>query len=328
MHSRLLLPLPVLASFALLAGAAHAQAPGSTYPAAPIKIIVGYAAGGGTDIVARAMSPFLSRALGQPVIVDNKPGAGGAAGANFVARSRPDGYTVLISSASSVTISPAISSKIGYTQKDFVPVAQISIAPLVIAVNKELGVRSVQELVKVAKAEPGRLNYASSGQGSGPHLAGVFFSQVAGTQMVHVPFKSGAPAVLSVMANDTQVTFATTPSVLESIRAGKLVGLAVTTRDRSPDMPELPGTVEAGLPRYEIFQWNGVFVPAGTPPDIVKKLYDATASAMNQPEVKKALAADGTQAFVSRSPEDFAAFLKKDNVFWEKLVKDSGSHLD
>ncbi len=325
MHPRRLLPFFALSSAALLvAGAARAD----TYPSAPIKIVVGYAAGGGTDIVARAMSPFLAKALGQAVIVDNKPGAGGGAGANFVAHARPDGYTVLISSASSVTISPAISSKIGYSQKDFVPVSQISIAPLVIAVNKDLGVHSLQELIKAAKAAPGKLNYASSGQGSGPHLAGVLFNQVAGTQMVHVPFKSGAPAVLSVMANDTQVTFATTPSVMESVRAGKLVGLGVTTHEKSPYIPDLPGTVEAGLPKYEIFQWNGVFVPAGTPPEIVKKLYDATVSAMNQPEVKRALSADGTEAFVSKSPADFAAFLKKDNVFWEKLVKDSGSHLD
>jgi tripartite-type tricarboxylate transporter receptor subunit TctC len=329
MHpQRLLFSTAASAVLALAAGGPALAQTSQTYPAFPIKIIVGYAAGGGTDIVARAMAPFLAKALGQAVIVDNKPGAGGAAGANFVAKARPDGYTVLLSSASSVTISPAISSKIGYTQKDFVPVSQISIAPLIIAVNKELGVHSVRELVQVAKAAPGKFNYASSGQGSGPHLAGVLFNQVAGTQMVHVPFRSGAPAVLSVMANDTQVTFATTPTVLESIRAGKLVGLAVTTHDKSPDMPDLPGTVEAGLPKYEIFQWNGVFVPAGTPPGIVKKLFDATVSAMNQPEVKKALASDGTQAFVSKSPEDFQAFLKKDNVFWQKLVKDSGSNLD
>lgn len=298
------------------------------YPVSPIKLIVGYAPGGGTDIVARAMAPYLSKALGQAVVVDNKPGAGGVAGANFVAKSRPDGYTVLLSSASSVLISPALTAKIGYTTKDFLPVSQISIAPLVIAVNKQLGVHTVAELIHAAKAAPGHFNYASSGQGSGPHLAGVLFNQVAGTQMVHVPFRSGAPAVLSLLANDTQVIFGTTPTVLESIRAGKLVGLAVTTHDKSPTMPELPGMAEAGLPNYEIFQWNGLFVPAGTPALVVKKLYDATASAMAQPEVRKALMSDGTQVFVSGSPEAFQAFLQKDNLFWQKLVKDSGAQFD
>lgn len=320
--TRSLLAPALAAAFFLLSGGAPAAAAG--YPDKPVHMVVGYAAGGGTDLVARAMAPFLSQALGQPVIVDNKPGAGGAAGAGFVARSRPDGLTILVSSASSVTITPALNPAVGYAQSDFAPVTQISIAPLVLAVNKNLGIHSVPELIRAAKAAPGKLNYASSGLGSGPHLAGVLFDQVAGTKMVHVPFRSGAPATLSVVSGETQLTFATTPSVMPAIRSGQLLGLAVSTHKASPLVPELPGMDKAGLHGYEIFQWNGVFAPAGTPPDILAKLYAAVKTAMMQPAVKKVLALDGTDVALSASPADFSAFLKKDNVFWQKLVKESG----
>lgn len=322
MHKYRLLLSALSVASVFLVGAAPAAA--DTYPDKPVHVVVGYAPGGGTDLVARALAPSLSQALGQSVIVDNKPGAGGAAGAGYVARSRPDGLTILLTSASSVTITPALNPRVGYTQADFVPVTQISIAPLVLAVNKDLGIHSVPELIRAAQAAPGRLNYTSSGLGSGPHLAGVLFNQVAGTKMVHVPFRSGAPATLSVISGESQLTFATTPSVMQAIRTGQLVGLAVTTRDASPLVPELPGMEKAGLPGYEIFQWNGIFVPAGTPPDVVATIFKAVKTAMMDPAVKRVLDSEGTDVAVSASPSEFSAFLKKDDVFWDKLVKDSG----
>lgn len=301
------------------------EANAQTFPNRPIHLVVGYAVGGGTDLVARAISPALSIALGQPVIVDNIAGAGGSAGANVVAKAKPDGYTILISSASSVTISPALNTKLGYKQADFAPIAQISLAPLIIAVNKDLGIHSVQDLIKAAKANPGKLNYASSGLGSGPHFAGLLFEQVTGSKLVHIPFRSGGPASLSVMAGDTQLTFATTPTVIQSIRAGKLIGLAVTTKSASPSVPQVPGMLSAGLPDYEILQWNGMFAPAGTPPAILDKLFTALTAAMNTEEVKRVLTAEGTDVFVSASPSAFAAFIKQDNIFWDKLIKERGA---
>ena len=294
------------------------------FPDRPIKIIVGYAPGGGTDLVARILAPSLGRALGQPIVIDNKPGAGGSAAASFVAKSKADGYTLLISSASSVSIYPALNSKADYKQSQFAPVSQLTIAPLVLVVNKDLGVHSVPELIKLAKSAPGKLNYSSSGIGSGPHFAGVLFNEVANVQMTHVPFKSGSPAVVSVVAGESQLTFATTPTVMQLMRSGQLVGLAVTSKDASPIVPNLPGMRAAGLSGYEIFQWNAIFAPAGTPPDVVDKLYAGIKTALNSPSVRHSLESDGTEVFVSASPEAFGQFLRSDTKFWEKLIATGG----
>jgi hypothetical protein len=294
------------------------------FPDRPIKIIVGYAPGGGTDLVARILAPALGKALGQPIVIDNKPGAGGSAAASFVAKSKPDGYTLLISSASSVSIYPALNSKADYKQSQFAPVSQLTIAPLVLVVNKDLGVHSVPELIKLAKSAPGKLNYSSSGIGSGPHFAGVLFNEVANVQMTHVPFKSGSPAVVSVVAGESQLTFATTPTVMQLMRSGQLVGLAVTSKEASPIVPNLLGMKAAGLSGYEIFQWNAIFAPAGTPPEFVNKLYAGIKTAMNSPAVRQSLESDGTEVFVSASPEAFGQFLRNDTKFWEKLIATGG----
>jgi len=299
---------------------AHAQ----SYPDRPIKLMVGYAPGGGTDLVARILAPSLGRAIGQSIVIENKPGAGGSAAASYVAKSKPDGYTLLISSASSVTIYPNLNSKADYRQSQFVPVSQLTIAPLVLAVNKDLGVRTVPDLIKLAKSSPGKLNYSSSGIGSGPHFAGVLFNEVANVQMTHIPYKSGSPAVISVVGGESQVTFATTPTVMQLMRSGQLIGLAVTSKDASPLVEGLPGMRAAGLPGYEIFQWNGIFAPVGTPPEVVQKLYAAIKQAMSQATVKQSLQSEGTEVFVSSSPEAFSQFLKIDNQFWEKLITSGG----
>ena len=314
------------AAFALasLAGSAFAQA----YPAKPIRLVVGFAPGGAADTVARALGDQLGRALGQAIVVENRAGAGSSIAAENVAHSAPDGYSLLIASPSSISVNPALNPKIHYKPEELAPVTQVSASPLLLVVNPGTGITSVQDLIAQAKKEPGRLNYATSGVGSAPHFGAVLFSQVTGIRMVHVPFKGGAPAVMSVVAGDTQVTFATPPSVLPMVKAGRLRALAVTNRERSPLMPEIPGMGEAGLPGYSLAFWYGLFVPAGTPPEIVRKLFDATTIAAQKPEVKAALAREGTEVVLSKSPEDFAAFLREDAKFWVKLVKDSGATAD
>lgn len=303
-----------------------AQAP--AYPIKPVKLMVGFAPGGAADYVARAVSDHLGRVLGQTIVVENKAGAGSSIAAEAVAKSAPDGYTVLIASPSSISVNPALNPKLGYKPSDLLPISKITTSPLVIAAHPGAGIGSVKELIAKARSAPGALNYATSGNGSAPHLGAALFSQVAGVQMVHIPFRGGAPAIQSVIAGDTQITFGTPPSVLPMVQAGRLRGLAVSTRERTALFPDLPGMVEAGLPDYAIEFWYGLFVPAGTPPAIVKKLFDAAQAAMQQPSVKAALAREGTEVSVSASPEQFAAFLAEDARFWSKLVKDAGVKMD
>jgi tripartite-type tricarboxylate transporter receptor subunit TctC len=317
MHKRKLL----WAALALALGPQLALA--QAYPAKPVKLVVGFAPGGAADYVARAIGDSLGRALGQPVVIENKAGAGSSIAAEQVAKAAPDGYTVLIGSPAAISVNPALNPKLGYKPADLQPVSKVTTSPLVIAANPAVGINSVQELISRAKKEPGKLNYATSGNGSAPHLGAALFSQVADVKMQHIPFRGGAPAIQSVVAGDTQLTFGTPPSVLPMIQAGRLKGLGVSTRERSPLVPDLPGMAEAGLPDYVIEFWYGFFVPAGTPAPVVKKLYDATQEAMKQPGVKAALAREGTDVSVSRSPADFAAFLAQDEKFWVKLVKDA-----
>jgi len=307
-------------TLALLGAAAVAQA----YPSRPVRIVVGFAPGGAADTVARAMSDAMGKALGQTVVIDNRPGAGSSLAAEHVAKAAPDGYTVLIASPSSISVNPALNSKLAYKFSDLLPVVKVTTSPLVIAANPATGIQSVKELIEAAKKAPGKINYATSGIGSAPHLGAALFSQVAGVQLFHVPFKGGAPAVQSVVSGDTQVTFGTPPSVLELIKGGRLRGLGVSSAQRSPLVPDLPGMVEAGLPGYSMDFWYGLFVPAGTPPDVARKVFDAASAAMRDPAVKQALMRDGTDVDLSPSQEHFAQFLAKDNVFWEKLVKDAG----
>jgi len=307
-------------TLALVGAAAVAQG----YPSRPVRIVVGFAPGGAADTVARAMSDAMGKALGQTVVIDNRPGAGSSLAAEHVAKAAPDGYTVLIASPSSISVNPALNSKLAYKFSDLLPVVKVTTSPLVIAANPATGIQSVKELIDAAKKAPGKINYATSGIGSAPHLGAALFSQVAGVQLFHVPFKGGAPAVQSVVSGDTQVTFGTPPSVLELIKGGRLRGLGVSSAQRSPLVPDLPGMVEAGLPGYSMDFWYGLFVPAGTPPDVARKVFDAASAAMRDPAVKQALMRDGTDVDLSPSQEHFAQFLAKDNVFWEKLVKDAG----
>ena len=308
----------------LLAG----HAIGQTYPSKPVRLVVGFAPGGAADTVARAFQEPLTRALGQPVVIDNRPGAGSSIAAEHVAKSAPDGYTVLIASPSSILVNPLLTPKAGFQPlKDLVAIGKVSSSPLILAVNPAVGVGSVKELIAHAKKNPGKLNFASSGNGSAPHLAAVLFLKLAGVEMVHVPFKGGAPAVQSVLAGDTQLAFATPPSVLPLVQAGRLRALAVTSRTATPLLPGIPGMGEA-LPDYEISFWYGFFVPAGTPPEVVRKLFDATSQALKGPEIARILAKEGTETASSASPEEFARFLAEDAKLWARLVKESGAKAD
>ena len=319
---RTLLVVAVACSGAL----AVAQVP--AYPTKPVKLVVGFTPGGAADYVARSMSEALGKALGQPIIIENRPGGGSSIAAEAVVKSAPDGYTVLIASPSSILVNPVLNPRLGYAARDLLPIVKVTSSPLVLAVNPATGISSVQDLIARARQSPGVLNYATAGNGSAPHLGGALFLQVAGVQMTSIPFKGGAPAIQSVVAGDTQVTFGTPPSVLPMVQAGRLRALAVSTRDGSALVPGVPGMAEAGLPDYAIEFWYGLFVPAGTPAPIVKKIFDAATLAMQQPSIKAALAREGTEVSLSASPEAFSAFLVEDAKFWMRLVKDAGVKLE
>jgi len=313
------------AILALSAAALQAQ----SYPVRPVKLVVGFAPAGAADFVARTLAEPLSRGLGQPVVIDNRPGAGSSIAAEYVAKSAADGYTVLIASPSSILVNPLLMPKIGYDAKrDLVPVTKVTSSPLMVAVHPSVGAGTLKELIEVAKRQPGKLNFASSGNGSAPHLAAVLFLRLAGVDMVHVPYKGGGPAVQSVLAGDTQLSFATPPSVLPLVQAGRLRALAVTSRKRTALVPGVPGMEEAGLPDYEISFWYGFFVPKATPAEIVARLHSETAKVLALPEVSKALAKEGTEVSASKSPADFSAFIDEDAKLWARLVKDSGAKAD
>jgi tripartite-type tricarboxylate transporter receptor subunit TctC len=300
-----------------------------SYPSKPVKLVVGFAPGGAADQVGRAYQEPLARALGQPIIVENRAGAGSSIAAEYAAKSAPDGYTLLIASPSSILVNPIITPRPGFEPKtDLLPVTKVSSSPLVLAAHASLGVANVRELIAYAKKNPGKINYGSSGNGSAPHLAGVLFTRLAGVEMVHVPFKGGAPSVQALIAGDIQLSFATPPSVLPHVQSGRLKGLAVTSRERSPLVPGVPGMAEAGLPDYEISFWYGFFFPAGTPREIVKKMFDATVVASHNAGVTRSLEIGGTEVATSKSPEEYAAFIAEDAKLWTRVVKDAGVKAD
>ena len=318
----------LISALALACLAWGAQAQGTAYPNKPVRLVVGFAPGGAADYVARAMSDAMGKSLGQTVIVENRAGAGSSIAAENVAKAAPDGYTVLLASPSSISVNPALNPKLNYTPKDLVPVTKVTTSPLVIAVNPGIGINSVQDLIARAKQSPGKINFATSGNGSAPHLGAALFTQLTGVEMTHIPFRGGSPAIQSVIAGDTQVTFGTPPSVLPMVQAGRLKGLAVSTKTATPLVPGVPGMQEAGLPDYAIEFWYGLFVPVGTPPAVMKKIFDAAHSAMTQATVKAALAREGTDVSLSSSPEQFGSFLTEDAKFWVKLVKSAGVKID
>ncbi|MFN2645480.1 MAG: Bug family tripartite tricarboxylate transporter substrate binding protein [Burkholderiales bacterium] len=300
---------------------------GQPYPNKPIKLIVGYPPGGSGDFLTRLAADELTKELGIAVVVENRPGAGGNIAHDLVAHSPRDGYTVL--NATHMAINRALYKNVTYDpDNDFAAVTRIATGPTVICINHDLAVKDLRELIAYAKQNPGKLFHASAGYGSAPHLASVLFEAVAGIQFTHVQFKGGGPATQSLLAGDTQVNFATAPTVMGFVRAGRLRALAVSSRHASPAVPGIPGAEEAGLPGYDFTFWFGLFVPAGTPPAAIERLHGAMVKGLGKPEVRDKIALQGMDATPSPSPAAFAAEVKKETPYWEKLVRDSGAKVE
>ncbi|NRF69270.1 tripartite tricarboxylate transporter substrate binding protein [Aquincola sp. S2] len=307
----------------------------SAWPAKPVRIVVPFAAGGTTDILARALAPELQKAFGQPFVIDNKPGAGGNNGAAEVAKAAPDGYTLLMGTVGTHAINASVYPKMPYDHvKDFQPVTLVAGVPNVLVLNpanaQKYGVNSVADLVKAAKANPGRLNMASSGNGTSIHLAGELFKTMTGTFMVHFPYRGSGPALIDLLGGNMDLMFDNLPSALPHIKAGKLKALAVTSATRSSAMPELPTVEEAGgavLKGYEASSWFGLLAPAGTPMDIVNRVQQETAKALASPALKERLQAQGAIPS-GNSPADFARHIAAETAKWAKVVKASGAKVD
>jgi tripartite-type tricarboxylate transporter receptor subunit TctC len=313
-----------LAACVLAAGNVFAQA----YPAKPVRVIVGFPPGGGTDVVARVISQKLTEWWGQPVTVENRAGATGTIGADVVAKSAPDGYTLIMGHVNSHAIAPNLFAKLPYDPiKDFAAVAYVGYVPNVLAVHPSVNVKSVKELVALLKANPGKYNYASSGNGSTQHLAGEMFKQLTGTSIVHVPYKGSGDAIKDLLAGVVAMNFDTMPPVMPHIQAGKLRGLAISTPKRLSQLPEVPTFVEEGITGFDVANWYGVMAPAGTPRDIVQKLNADINKAMQVPEVRARLEGVGTQ-LKEQSAAEFEAYMKAEIAKYAKLIKDTGVRIE
>jgi tripartite-type tricarboxylate transporter receptor subunit TctC len=317
----------VRAAATAFAAAVSATALAQGFPAKPVRVVVPYPPGGPTDIVARVVSQKLSEQTGQQFVVENRAGAGGNIGAEAVARSPADGYTLLVATTAHA-INPSLFKQLGYDlQKDFAPVSQLTGGPLVIVVNPSLPAKNVPELIALAKSKPGALNFASSGNGQSTHLSAELFSSMAGIKMNHVPYKGSAPALTDVIGGQADLMFDTMLSAMPQVKTGKLRALAVTSAARSPAAPDLPTVAESGLPGYEAIAWNGLLAPAGTPKDVVAKLNAELKRALEAPEVKERFAAQGFGAAWT-PPEKYAAFMQAELAKWAKVVKTSGATVD
>jgi len=311
---------------------ASAQA---TWPAKPIRIVVPFAAGGTTDILARSLAPELQRALGQPVVVDNKPGAGGNTGAAEVAKSPPDGYTLLMGTVGTHAINAALYPKMPFDPvKDFVPVALVAGVPNVLVMNpasmQRYGIASVADLIKAAKANPGKLNYASSGNGTSIHLSAELFKSMTDTYMLHIPYRGSGPALIDLMGGSMDLMFDNLPSALPHIKSGKLKALAVTSATRSGALPDVPTVEEAGGPSlkgYEASSWFGLLAPAGTPAEVVQRLQQETTKALVAPALKERLLSQGAIPSGIGSA-GFAKFIAAESAKWARVVKASGAKVD
>jgi tripartite-type tricarboxylate transporter receptor subunit TctC len=300
--------------------AAHAQ----TYPVKPIRFIVPFAAGGGTDIVARTVGAKLSEAVGQPVIVDNRAGAAGTIGAEAAARSAPDGYTLLLASNGPIAINPAYYTKLSYDPlRDFTPVVLVTRMPFLLVTHPALPVRTVKDLVALAKKRPGELNYGSPGAGSTTHLANELLKSMAGINVVHVPYKGVAPAATDLMSGQVQILFGDLNTLVPHVKSARMRAIAVSGLQRSPLLPDVPSVHESGVPGYEATGWFGVLAPAGTPPAIVERLNSAIMKGLAMPDLRERLAALGGEV-AGGTPEQFGAHLRAEVAKWGKVIKAIG----
>lgn len=298
------------------------------YPTKPVTIIVPFAAGGTTDILARIIGQALTAELGQSVVVDNRAGAGGNIGGQAAAKAAPDGHTLFMGTVGTHAINASLYKKMPFDPvKDFAPLTRVANVPNLLVANPAQPYKSVKDLIAYAKANPGKVNFGSSGNGSSIHLSGELFKSLAKVDMQHVPYKGSAPAVTDLLGNQIGIMFDNMPSAIQHVRSGSLVPLAVTTAKRSPELPNVPTIAEAGVPGYEATSWFGMFAPAGTPAPVLAKLNAAIVKLLAQPDVKKKINEQGAEVY-SETPEQFAAFIQAESVKWGKVVKESGASLD
>ena len=325
----------LLAAAAALSATPLAATAQTAWPNKPVRIVVPFAAGGTTDILARAIAPELQRVFGQPFVVDNKPGAGGNTGAAEVAKAANDGYTLLMGTVGTHAINPSLYPRMPYDHiKDFTPVTLVAGVPNVLVINtasaQKYGINSVADLTRVAKANPGRLNVASSGNGTSIHLSAELYKSLTGTFMLHLPYRGSGPALIDLLAGNTDLMFDNLPSALPHIKSGRLKALAVTSGERSQAVPDLPTIAEAGGPAlkgYEASSWFGLLAPAGTPPDIVARIQQETAKALAAPAIRERMQSQGAIPS-GMAPADFAKFIDAETRKWAQVVKASGAKID
>jgi len=304
---------------------AQAQA---AFPARALTIVVPFSAGGTTDILARVVGQYLSKDLGQPVIIDNRPGAGGNIGAQMVARAAPDGYTLLMGTVGTHAINQSLYKKMPFDPiKDFQPLTRVALVPNLLVAHPSQPYKTVKELIAYAKANPGKVNFASSGSGTSIHLSAEMFNQMAGVDMQHIPYKGSAPALNDLLGGQTAIMFDNMPSVIGHVRAGKLRPIAVTTPQRSRALPDVPTIAESGVPGYSATSWFGLLAPAATPAPVVAKLNASILKALADPEVKKKFAEQGAEPH-GEKPEQFAEFIRSETAKWGQTVKASGATAD
>jgi tripartite-type tricarboxylate transporter receptor subunit TctC len=304
---------------------AFAAEDAQNYPSKPIRLVVPFTPGGSTDILARVIGQKLTEAWGKQVVIDNRPGAGGNIGVDLVAKSPADGYTLVMGHIGTFGVNPTLYPKLPYDAiKDFQPITLVALVPNMLSVNPALPVHSVKELVALARAKPGTINFGSGGNGSAAHLAGEYFKLMTKTEITHIPYRGTSPAVTDLIAGQIQMIITGVPPTLNFVKTGKLRALAVATSKRLPLLPDLPTISEAGVPGYEATQWYGVLAPAGTPKPIVAKLNAEMAKAIKGPDVREKLAADAAEP-VGNSPEEFGAFIKKEIARWAPVIKASGA---
>ena len=291
------------------------------YPTKPVRLIVTYPAGGGADTMARLIAPKLGEALGQPILVENRGGASGTIAADLVAKSAPDGHTLMLD-ATAYAVNPSLYPKLPYDpEKAFAPITLLALFPNVVVVHPANPVSSIKELIAKIKAEPGKIAFASSGNGSAQHLAAELFRQRAGLDMVHVPYKGGGPALIDVMGGQVPLYFANMASALPHVKNGKLKALAITGAKRSAAAPDLPTVAESGMPGYQVYEWNAIFAPAGTPPAIINRLQAEIAKVVKIPEVRDRMLALGGE-IVTSSPADLGAWVREQTASWARVVRD------
>lgn len=315
--------LATLAATVLFSSFAVAQ----TFPSKPIRIVIGFPPGGGTDIVGRLLAPKLSEALGQPVLVENRPGANGVLGMDAVAKAPADGYTIFMGTTGNLAVNPTLYPNLPFNfEKQFIALTQVVSLPFLLAVNPAVPAKNVSEFVAYAKANPGKLNYSSSGTGGLPHLAGELFSNAIGSSMVHIAYKGSAPSISDVVGGQVQFTFEATSAVLAQIKSGRLRALASTGDKRLSLLPEIP-TVAETIPGFEVVNWYGMVLPAGTPREVVMRLNTEIKKVLALPEIKERLLAQGNEP-VGSSPEAFAEFIKSESAKWARIIREKHIQAD